>query len=262
MTKNKLHILVVDDDHGMAKTLVDIFKAKGYEAEAAYSGPEALEKVAEDSFDCVLTDIKMPEVNGVELYRAIKSRQPDLPVVLMTAYSTDNLVEEGLEEGAVAALTKPLDINRLLCFFSSLRKEHSIVIVDDDPEFARTLGEILRARGFMVTQITDPRSVVERLEADGQVVLLDMKLNGIGGVAILKEIRAQYPRLPVVLVTGYREEMARAIEAAMEIGAYTCLYKPLEIERLLALLTQIRHQELGRVLSRVPTPYSLLPQRK
>ena len=120
-----LRILVVDDDPSMAKTLVDIFKVKGHQAEAAHSGPEALAKVAQGSFgsahrheysrwqdrhfDCVLTDVKMPGVNGVELYRALKARQPDLPVVLMTAYSTDRLVEEGLGEGAIAVLTKPLD---------------------------------------------------------------------------------------------------------------------------------------------------------
>ena len=250
MTEAKLHILVVDDDRRMAKTLVNIFQVKGYEVEAAHSGPEALEKVAGGRFDCVLTDIKMPEVSGVELYRAIKARQPDLPVVLMTAYSTDRLVNEGLEEGAVAVLTKPLDINALLSFFSSLGRERSIVIVDDDPKFARTLGDILRARGFAVTQIIDPHSVVERVRANGQMVLLDMKLNSISGLEVLKEIREQHPHLPVVLVTGYRKEMAEAIEVALKIGAYTCLYKPFQIEELSQLLTEVRRQELGRILGR------------
>ena len=254
--EDTLRILVVDDDRMMARTIVDILKVKGYEAQAVHSGPEALEKVAQGSFgsaqdrpfDCVLTDIKMPGVNGVELYRAIKTRQPDLPVVLMTAYSTDSLVEEGLEEGAIAALTKPLDINRLLCFFSSLRKERSIAIVDDDPQFCKTLGDVLRMRGFAVTQVSDPHGVVERLGADGQVVLLDMRLNNISGLGVLREIRERHPHLPVVLVTGYREEMASAIEAALKIGAYTCLHKPLEIEHLLQLLAEIRRQELSRVL--------------
>ena len=246
----KLRILIVDDDRRMAQTLHDIFRIRGYEAEAAHSAPEALERVAEDPFDCVLSDIRMPEVNGVELYRAIKARQPDLPVVLMTAYSTDELVKEGLEEGVIATLTKPLDINALLGFFSSLRRERSVVIVDDDPRFCKTLGDILRARGFAVTQVTDPHGVVERVRPDGQVVLLDMKLNDKSGLEVLKGIREQYPHLPVILVTGYRGEMASAIEAALKIKTYTCLYKPLQIEELLQLLTEIHHQELGRALGR------------
>jgi two-component system response regulator HydG len=249
MMESKLHILVVDDDRRMAKTLVNIFQVKGYEVEAAHSGPEALEKVAGERFDCVLTDIKMPEMNGVELYRAIKSRQPDLPVVLMTAYSADGLVNEGLEEGAVAALTKPLDINLVLSFLSSLGRERSIVIVDDDPQFASTLGDILRARGFAVTEVTDPHGVVERVRPNGQTVLLDMKLNDIGGLEVLGEIRAQHPRLPVVLVTGYRQEMGPAIEVALKVGAYTCLYKPFQIEGLLQAVAEIRRQELRRILA-------------
>ncbi len=245
MSEN-LHILIVDDDRRMAQTLLDIFKVQGYEGEAAYSGPEALDKVKKSHFDCVLTDIKMPEMNGVELFRAIKTIQPELPVVFMTAYS--ELVQEGLEEGAIATLTKPLDINLLLSFLASLRKERSIIIVDDDPQFCQTLGEILRAQDFAVTTVTDPHGLAETLSPDAQVVLLDMKLNHISGLDTLKEIRARYPHLPVILVTGYREEMAPAIEAALKIDAYTCLYKPLQIETFLQLLTEVRHQELGRVL--------------
>lgn len=246
--KEMVHALVVDDDHRMAKTLVDILKVKGYEAEAAYSGPEALDKVKKVSFDCVLTDIKMPGMNGVELYRAIKETKPDLPVVMMTAYSADRLVKEGLEQGALAALTKPLDINLVLSFFSSLRKERSIVIVDDDLQFCKTLGDILRRRGFTVAEATEPSNLPEILRSDIQMVLLDMKLNGKSGLEVLKDIRKGYPHLPVILVTAYRVEMAQAIEASLKISAYTCLYKPFEIEELLKVLTEIHHKELGRIL--------------
>jgi len=247
---NKLSVLIVDDDRRMARTLKDILKVKGYEAEVAHSGPEALEKVEKGHFNCLLSDIKMPEVNGVDLYRFIKARQPDLPVVLMTAYSHDKLVNEGLKEGAIAVLTKPLDINTLLTFFSALRKEQSIAIVDDDLKFCKTIGDILRSRGFTVTQVTDPKSVMETFKRDSNIVLLDMKLSGMDGLEVLKEIREHHPHLPVILVTGYREEMAQAIKAALKISAFTCLYKPFQIEKLLQLLTEIHHRELAHVLGR------------
>lgn len=247
MNKN-LRILIVDDDRRMAKTLMDIFKIKGYESEAVYSGAEALEKIKQDRFDCVLTDIKMPGMNGVELHRAIKAVEPDLPVVLMTAYSTDELVEESLQEGAIAVLPKPLDINLLLSFFGAVRRETSIVIVDDDLMFCKTMGDILSARGFAVIRVTDPHNLEENLKSDHQIVLLDMKLNGVSGLDILRELRKKYPHLPVLLVTGYREEMLPAIEMSLEIGAYTCLYKPLQIEQLIQVLNEIKHQELGRIL--------------
>jgi len=244
----KLRILIVDDDQRMAKTLKDILNAKDYEATAVYSGPEALKKVAEAHFDSVLTDIKMPEMNGVALYKMIKQKKPDIPVVLMTAYSTDKLVKEGLEQGAIASLTKPLDINALLTFFSSLRKERSILIVDDGPKFCKTLGDILQERGFVVTEVTDPHGVMERIKPDSQIVLLDMKLNSVGGLEVLKQIREQYPHLPVILVTGYRDEMGSVIDEALTISAYTCLYKPLQIDELVKVLREVHHQRLGKVL--------------
>jgi len=245
-----LRILIVDDDQMMARTLRDILRVKGYQAEMAQSGPEALEMIERQVFGCVLSDIKMPGVNGVELYRAIRAQRPDLPVVLMTAYCADALVEEGLEAGVIAVLTKPLDINLLLCFFASLRRQPCIAIVDDDPEFCRTLGDILRARGFGVLEITDPYGVAERVETVGQVVLLDMRLNGINGLDVLREILERHPHPPVILVTGHRQEMGTAVEAALRLGAYTCFYKPLRIAELLQALTQIHQQELGRLLGR------------
>ncbi len=245
---DKLRILIVDDDQRMALTLKDIFTVKGYEAEAAHSGSEALEKISGSDFDCILTDIKMPEMNGVELYKTIKEVQPDIPVVLMTAYSADKLVKEGLEEGAIATLTKPLDIEAVLSFFSMLRKERSIVIVDDDPQFCKTMGDILRLRGFEVIKITDPRDVVNKIGEDMQVLLLDMRLNELNGLDILKEIRRRYPNLPVILVTGYREEMGSMVEEALSISAYTCLYKPLQIEELVEVLREVHHKGLGKVL--------------
>ena len=244
----KLRILIVDDDQKMAKTLQDIITVKGYEVKSVNSGFEAMETLAEGQFDCILTDIKMPEMNGVELYKAIKGVQPDTPVVLMSAYTADELIREGLEEGAIACLTKPLNIEALLSFFSLLGKERSIVIVDDDPQFCRTLGDILWKQNFAVVQITDPHDVAGMIGQDMQVVLLDMKLNDLSGLDVLEEIRKKHAHLPVILVTGYREEMRETIKAALKINAYTCLYKPLQIEELLWHLKEIYNTTLSGFL--------------
>lgn len=251
-----VRILVVDDDRRMAGTLVDILRAEEYDAEAAYSGREALDRIKESReegalpFGCVLTDVKMPEMNGVELHSAIKAIDPRLPVVMMTAYATDALVDEAIDSGALASLSKPLDIHMLLSFFSTLSKECSVVIVDDDPAFCKTMGDILRVRGFAVDEVTDPNDWDENIKAGGQIVLLDMKLNGVSGLDILKQIREKHPFLPVILVTGYGREMAAPIQAALEIDAYACLHKPLEIESLLGLLADLRRRDLGRILGR------------
>lgn len=245
----KFRILIVDDDKRMTRTLADILNMAGYEAVEASSGTQALELVGGQSFDCVLTDVRMPEMDGVEFHHQLHQFQPGLPVVLMTAYAADEIIRKGLDEGVVGVLDKPLDISQLLAFFGSLSKHRTIAIVDDDPAFCKTLGDILAQRGFKVITVTDPHADVELMAAESQVILLDMKLNDINGLDVLKSIRARYPSLPVVLITGYRQEMAKPIEAALQISAYTCLYKPLEIPDLLEKLSWLQLNRLRSILN-------------
>ena len=246
----KLRILIVDDDQRMTRTLSDILSMAGHQPVETNSGAHALELARTQPFDCVLTDVRMPGMDGVELHRQLRQNLPGLPVMLMTAYASDAIIRKGLDEGVVGVFDKPLDISNMLGFFTSLAKQRSIVIVDDDPDFCKTLGDILQKRGFSVLQISDPHTEVELMTADAQVILLDMKLNGVSGVDVLKQVRQRYPELPVLMVTGYRQEMMAAIQAALEIHAYACLYKPLEIPTLLQTLADFQRKRLRKVIKK------------
>lgn len=245
---NKINILVVDDDRRMAKTIVDILIVKGYAADIAYSGSEALEAIKNRNYDCILTDIKMPSMNGIEFYLKLKELHPDIPVLMMTAYTTNELVKQGIEEGAIGVVNKPLDINQLLFFFSALRKERTVVIIDDDPNFCQTIGDILRNRCYSVVEISEIDQILDHIESDNQVTLLDLKLNSISGLDIIPQLKEKYPDNQIVIVTGYREEMSEAINKALEFDAYACLYKPLQIDHLLKVLSDIHHQSLRKQL--------------
>lgn len=245
-----MKILVVDDDHRIVRTTCDILKIKGYEPIAAYSGEDGVEKVRSDAPDCVLMDIKMPGMNGVEALKRMKEIVPDLPVVLVSAYATDDLAEEAKRAGVYAILSKPLNFPMILSFLALLRKEESILVVDDDPNFCKTLKDILTLRGFHVETESEPQRVMGHLENNYElaVVLLDLKLGTVNGVDVLKDIRAKYPGKPVVLMTGYRKEMGDSIEQGRKIGAYTCLYKPFETDDLFQLIEKIRIEKLQNLL--------------
>ena len=245
----KLKILVVDDDRRMVRTICDILKVKGYESIPAYSGEEAVEKVKADDPGCVLMDVKMPGIDGIEALQMIKGVAPDLPVLLMSAYATGEQAEEAKRRGAYSVLTKPLDVEMVLSFLSLLRKEESILVVDDDPLFCKTLKDILQVRGYRVVTETDAGKVLGHMEENYKLmVLLDLKLGGADGVDVLREIREKYPSKPVVLVTGYREEMGGAVEMGRQIGAYSCLYKPFEAEELIGTIEEISQKKLREVL--------------
>lgn len=246
----KAKVLVVDDDKGMVKTICDILNVKGHEAIAAYAGEEAVEKVRSDRPDCVLMDMRMPGLNGAEALQMIKGLSPELPVVLMSANATEELENKAKEHGARAVLTKPIDIQMLLSFLSLLKKEESILLVDDDPDFSSAIKDILESRGYMVVTEDNPGNVLRHLQLDKLTVLLDLKLSDINGLEVLTSIRAAYPAKPVVLITGYREEMADSIEKGFRIGAYTCLYKPFEIDSLVKIIEEIRTKKISAVLGK------------
>lgn len=243
-----MKILVVDDDRRIVKTTCDILKIKGHEAIAAYTGEEGVEMVKTEAPDCVLMDIRMPGISGVEALRQMKAISPSLPVVLVSAYATGEVVEEAKRAGAYAVLSKPLNFQMVLSFLSLLHKEENILVVDDDPAFGKTLKDILVLRGYQVETETEPEKVMDHLNNYKLVVVLDLKLGDVNGVEVLKRIQAKYPNKPVVMMTGYRQEMGASIEKANEIGAYTVLYKPFETDALLHLIEEIRIKKLQNSL--------------
>lgn len=143
----------------------------------------------------------------------------------------------------------------------------TILIIDDNPASLTVLTEYLFRHGFDILAARDSESGLQRAQlTQPDLILLDINLPDQDGFEtcqrlktnpqtepipdILKEIKEQYPDLPVILVTGYPDEVALAIKSALEINAYTCLYKPLPIDKLLQTLTLLRRQVLGQLLGR------------
>ena len=114
MIPHPTSILIVDDHSAMRSTLRDILQDEGYEVQSASSGEEAVEVFEGGNFDAVLMDVRMQGINGVEAFRRMKSLSNSVKVILMSAFSVDEIKEESLEEGAVAFLPKPLDMENLI----------------------------------------------------------------------------------------------------------------------------------------------------
>jgi len=246
--REKPRVLVVDDNPGLVETLLDILDVQGYEAVGAESAFLAIEKVREQPFDVILMDIKMPGMNGVEGFKEIKKLAPGTTVVMMTAYTLPELMEEARREGALAVLSKPLDVERLLAFLKEWRGEMPVLIVDDDGNFCRTLQDVLEAHNYRVAVAPDaPQAIDIVAGTDYEVVLLDMKLPSIDGLNVFFAIRELNLKMAVILITGYRQEMERRMEEGLRHGVYSCLYKPFHVEEVLELLKAIcrrRRQEL------------------
>lgn len=113
-------LLIVDDNPFMTKTTADILAIKDYIVYTAYSGAEALEILRHEKVHILLTDVIMPDMNGVELFVRARRIVPSLIAFLMTAYSADDIIQRGQAEGIKAVLTKPLDLNLLLALIQGV----------------------------------------------------------------------------------------------------------------------------------------------
>lgn len=222
-----MRVLIVDDDPGMAETFGDILEAKGYQVQIASDGPGALACIGKESFDIAFLDIKMPGMDGVEVLHRIKQARPGALVVMMTAYALPDLIAQAEREGALAVLSKPLPLDRVIRFLTELLPQRPVLVVEDDRSFGQTLQDILERCGYTVARTTDALEVPAILrETHPDAVLLDLKLPVQDGCEVLREIRSLDANVPVFLMTGYGKELQELVEQGLRDGAQLCLYKP------------------------------------
>jgi two-component system response regulator HydG len=113
MMPKQTHMLVVDDDAGHLATLKTIARSWGYRVSTADDGSTAVEMAKEQPFDMILMDVRMAEMDGIEALRQIKTYNPAIPILIMTAYSSVASAVDAIKAGAYDYLTKPLDFETL-----------------------------------------------------------------------------------------------------------------------------------------------------
>ena len=107
-------VLVVDDETDLAESCAYFLDRAGYQAECAASAPEAMRMLAERAFGVVISDVRMPRMSGMELLAAIRERDPDIEVLLITGYPDLQMAVSAIKQGAFDYLAKPYDERDLL----------------------------------------------------------------------------------------------------------------------------------------------------
>lgn len=106
-------ILVIDDEKSILDLLSVVFEKEGYLVETSLSATRAVEFMGHKDFDLIISDIKMPKMNGMELLKYVKENRPDIPVIMITAYGTIKQAVEALKAGAMDYVVKPFDVEEL-----------------------------------------------------------------------------------------------------------------------------------------------------
>lgn len=247
------NILVVDDLKSVRMTLGRVLEDEGHNVVLAEDGYQAIEAAKQTSFDIIFMDIKMPGINGVQTFREVKKINPQAAVIMMTAYSVEDLVREALEEGAYAVVYKPFDIENIVSIIESALRKTLILIVDDRFADRETLKAILEERGYSVVTASSGAEALARVkEKRFDIIFLDVRLPDIDGAQLFEQVKAIDPEVAVIMMTGYSEE--ESVKRAISQGAYTCIYKPFNIDKILALVGEISQQRRSRYVPSVKHP--------
>ena len=190
-----MKILVVDDEAPIREMIKKgLSQMGGYRVEVAQNGAEAIEKIEKDIFDLVLTDLKMPEMDGLELLKNIKGTRPEMMVILMTAYGSIETAVEAMRIGANDYITKPINFDELLIHISKVQKESLLLKenlllrmeVRKKFEFNNIIGKSKRMQEVF--------SLIEKV-APGSSTVMIYGGSGTGKELVAKAIHYNSPRV-------------------------------------------------------------------
>jgi DNA-binding response OmpR family regulator len=240
MTQKPHSILVVDDEVDTCANLSDIFTELGFRVDVAHDGLSALELVRKRHYDIALLDLKMPGMDGLELYRRIKELRAGTVAMIVTAYATDATARAALDAGAWRIVPKPVDPGSLLNLVEEAIDQPLVMIIDDDEELCASLWDLFRENGYRASIAHSLDEAAARLKETGlNVALIDMRLPKGNGHQLFELVRETNPKARTIIITGHRSETERLVQQVLAAGADAVCYKPFDVPALLETVNKL-----------------------
>ncbi len=217
-------ILIVDDEKNYLLVLSAVLEEEGYEVLTTASSLEALEILKASDVDLVLTDMKMPGMDGIEVLEQIKTRDPELPVIMMTAHGTVDKAVEAMQKGAYSYILKPFDNERLTLYAKKAIATYEVVkenrrlrnAVESQYQFGNIIGKSKSMR--------DVFEIIQKVAPSNATVLIEGE-SGTGKELVAKSIHFNSPRRddPFVAVncSALAESLLESELFGHERGAFT-----------------------------------------
>ena len=143
MTKEK--VLIVDDEADFTEILSQRMESRGVTVDTAAGGREALEKVKDKSYDAIVLDLSMPEMDGMETLRKLLGENPDLQVIMLTGYATIEKGIEAIKLGAMDFLKKPAELSDLLEQIERAKAKKMVLV---EKRMEEKMRDILQRKGW------------------------------------------------------------------------------------------------------------------
>lgn len=135
------NILIAEDDRHTIEGLTEILSDEGYDVTGVTNGKQAFDMAQDKQFDVLLTDMKMPRLNGLDLIKKMQSASPETQIIMMTAFATVETAVKAMRDGAFSYLTKPIDLEELLAAIQSAIKEKQLKIRSEEKPRNASISE-------------------------------------------------------------------------------------------------------------------------
>ena len=265
INKKMKSLLVVEDDEDLRKAIKRLIGSSDVEYFEAETGRNALEIIKTGTIDCVVLDLGLPDISGIELLKKLQQQKGKIPpIIIYTGKELSKEESDELQDFAETIIIKgvkseerlldetALFLHRTVSELPEAKKDilielydkeavfkgKKILIADDDMRNVFALSKVLREHGMEILKAENGQKAVEALKAheDVSLVLMDIMMPVIDGIEAMKKIRAveKFQNIPIVAITAkaMKEDRNKCIEA----GANDYISKPVEIERLLSLM--------------------------
>jgi len=235
-------VLLIEDDENLRELMQCVIQQEGFAAITASDGQEGLELFKKEKPHIVVTDIKMPKVDGMEVLHTVKRVSPLTEVILMTGYGSCDTVAAAVREGAADFLKKPIALDDLaeslmrskgrLSAAKEIFATPAILLAEDDRTVRETLTRVFAKERWNVLAVSDGEKALQIFnETKIDIIVADIKMPYMDGITLLREVRQRTADCEVIVITGYGDEDTAI--AAMRHGAINYIKKPINLEELI-----------------------------
>ena len=229
-----MRILVVDDNRALADNLAEILEDAGHETVVVEHPEAALAAAEETRFDLMLLDVRLPGMDGVELFERLRTLAPKAHFLLMTAFTDARRLHDAWRAGVQSILPKPVPLAHLLGFVDAVaRGERIALVVEDEETLAGNLAEVLEDQWTVRRARTVAEAREGAAESPLKVALVDLRLPDGLGVDLVRHLRARH--VAVMVMTGMDRSEAQAL-VGPSVPVFT---KPFDAKDMVKRLAQV-----------------------